>query len=723
MIEPNLKRQLDYMERELTTSEWFAGDEFSAADIQMSFPVEAAAQRAGLDASRPKLMAFLKKIHARPAYRRGARARRPLQLRQRLRPRFSAASVVAATGSKRAAWRVGRDRRGGRLAPTRRASAVARSRHGAPSAARARAASGSSSARRSAITVRARIRRAAAAPGLAPRAIRKHDHVALRCPDAARKPGRPARAAAAPRPARRARRRQVGELRQLVEPPVDRGPVARCAAPPRSRSAGRRRSRRARRSGRCPAISSSRPKRDHEQRRDRAAPSGLNESLPGSSSPRSSQLDEHPVEADRAGARAAEHAEDVVADGARVVLGEAAIASRTSGDAAPEVGAGVGRGQRPAAASGRSASTLRALVDQLGQGTPEPRVAGGDGERAFLQARAGRCRRVRMLPGDVVAARVERALHAVELDARRRIVRGELAVDVLDHVPGDAGVGGDAGGGDEQPDRRAAGQQRRRARRRRAGGEAKKAARTVELGGVRGATMGRTAHRERRRKTILSTPRARVREHCPERVALCVTPCAVRFRACIRPRRGGVGRGRIQSARRRTRQVLRRETMSFESLGRHAGAFVLSLLLAVGGTARRCARPLRSAPVAAKNGMVVTAQHLATEVGVDVLKQGGNAVDAAVAVGYALAVVYPAAGNLGGGGFMTHSARRRPQDLPRLPREGAARRDRRHVPRRRRQRRSKGSSTSGHLAVGVPGTVSGLETGAREVRHDEARRR
>ena len=59
------------------------------------------------------------------------------------------------------------------------------------------------------------------------------------------------------------------------------------------------------------------------------------------------------------------------------------------------------------------------------------------------------------------------------------------------------------------------------------------------------------------------------------------------------------------------------------------------------------------APVAAENGMVVTAQHLATRVGVDVLKDGGNAVDAAVAVGYALAVVYPAAGNLGGGGFMT----------------------------------------------------------------------
>ena len=68
MVEPNLKRQLDFMEAELGRSEWFAGDEFSAADIQMSFPLEAAAQRAGLDASRPKLMAFLRRIHARPAY-------------------------------------------------------------------------------------------------------------------------------------------------------------------------------------------------------------------------------------------------------------------------------------------------------------------------------------------------------------------------------------------------------------------------------------------------------------------------------------------------------------------------------------------------------------------------------------------------------------------------------------------------------------------------------
>jgi glutathione S-transferase len=69
-VEPNLKAQLDFMEAELATRDWFAGDAFSAADIQMSFPVEAAAQRAGLDASRPRLMDWLRRIHARPAYRR-----------------------------------------------------------------------------------------------------------------------------------------------------------------------------------------------------------------------------------------------------------------------------------------------------------------------------------------------------------------------------------------------------------------------------------------------------------------------------------------------------------------------------------------------------------------------------------------------------------------------------------------------------------------------------
>ena len=69
-IDPQLTQILDYMEEELAKKDWFAGAEFSAVDIQMSFPLEAAAARGGLDKNRPRLMSFLKRIHARPAYQR-----------------------------------------------------------------------------------------------------------------------------------------------------------------------------------------------------------------------------------------------------------------------------------------------------------------------------------------------------------------------------------------------------------------------------------------------------------------------------------------------------------------------------------------------------------------------------------------------------------------------------------------------------------------------------
>ena len=69
-IGPQINLHLDYLEAQLTNSDWFVGNEFSAADIQMSFPLEAAAVRGGLDQSRPRLHAFLQTIHARPAYRR-----------------------------------------------------------------------------------------------------------------------------------------------------------------------------------------------------------------------------------------------------------------------------------------------------------------------------------------------------------------------------------------------------------------------------------------------------------------------------------------------------------------------------------------------------------------------------------------------------------------------------------------------------------------------------
>lgn len=69
-IQPQLNLHFDYLESELSKHEWFAGDVFTAADIQMSFPLEAAACRAGLTQGRPKLKAFLERIHARPAYQR-----------------------------------------------------------------------------------------------------------------------------------------------------------------------------------------------------------------------------------------------------------------------------------------------------------------------------------------------------------------------------------------------------------------------------------------------------------------------------------------------------------------------------------------------------------------------------------------------------------------------------------------------------------------------------
>jgi glutathione S-transferase len=67
---PNIERNLNFMESELGKDDWFAGPQFSAADIQMSFPLEAARMRGGLDGKRPRLMAWLERIHARPAYRK-----------------------------------------------------------------------------------------------------------------------------------------------------------------------------------------------------------------------------------------------------------------------------------------------------------------------------------------------------------------------------------------------------------------------------------------------------------------------------------------------------------------------------------------------------------------------------------------------------------------------------------------------------------------------------
>ena len=70
LVDPQLKQHMAFWEGELSKSEWFAGNEFSATDIQMSFPLEAASARAGLEQGHPKAMAWLAKIQARPAYQR-----------------------------------------------------------------------------------------------------------------------------------------------------------------------------------------------------------------------------------------------------------------------------------------------------------------------------------------------------------------------------------------------------------------------------------------------------------------------------------------------------------------------------------------------------------------------------------------------------------------------------------------------------------------------------
>ncbi len=118
-------------------------------------------------------------------------------------------------------------------------------------------------------------------------------------------------------------------------------------------------------------------------------------------------------------------------------------------------------------------------------------------------------------------------------------------------------------------------------------------------------------------------------------------------------------------------------------------------------------------PVAARHGMVVSSDPFATQAGVEILKAGGNAVDAAVAVGFVLAVTYPFAGNIGGGGFMLIRMANGKSTLIDYREEapGAAARNMyldaegKVIP---------GASTVGALSVGVPGTVAGLARAERE---------
>jgi gamma-glutamyltranspeptidase/glutathione hydrolase len=136
-----------------------------------------------------------------------------------------------------------------------------------------------------------------------------------------------------------------------------------------------------------------------------------------------------------------------------------------------------------------------------------------------------------------------------------------------------------------------------------------------------------------------------------------------------------------------------------------ASALVLGLL----GTVQAASAPA----VEAKNGMVVTSQHLASQVGADILKMGGNAIDAAVAVGYAQAVVNPCCGNIGGGGFMTiHLADGRDTFINFRETAPAAASANMYLD--SAGKAITNASLFGYLAAGVPGTVLGLDTAQRK---------
>ena len=79
-VNPQLKTHAEYMEAELGKHAWFAGEEFSAADVQMSFPLEAVVSRAGREMEIPNITAFVKRIHARPAYQRALERGGPYEL-------------------------------------------------------------------------------------------------------------------------------------------------------------------------------------------------------------------------------------------------------------------------------------------------------------------------------------------------------------------------------------------------------------------------------------------------------------------------------------------------------------------------------------------------------------------------------------------------------------------------------------------------------------------
>ena len=119
-------------------------------------------------------------------------------------------------------------------------------------------------------------------------------------------------------------------------------------------------------------------------------------------------------------------------------------------------------------------------------------------------------------------------------------------------------------------------------------------------------------------------------------------------------------------------------------------------------------------PVIAEHGMVVSQEAVASRVGLDILRRGGNAVDAAVAVGFALAVTLPRAGNIGGGGFMLIHRADRHETIAIDYREAAPALTTRDVFLDANGEADPFKSRYSGLAIGVPGTVAGLELAWRK---------
>src|ERR1700742_54531 len=138
---------------------------------------------------------------------------------------------------------------------------------------------------------------------------------------------------------------------------------------------------------------------------------------------------------------------------------------------------------------------------------------------------------------------------------------------------------------------------------------------------------------------------------------------------------------------------------------------IAGLLAAALASPAYAQRPLQFPPVqavTARHGMVVAQESRAARIGAEVLKQGGNAVDAAVAIGFAMAVTYPRAGNIGGGGFMLIHLARKNQDIAIDYRETAPAATTRETFLNAKGEADPAKSREQGLAIGVPGTVAGL---------------